>query len=122
MEAVEGDKIDLHCAHDVRSMTLKAPLLQDISFKKDYFIVPREAILPLNWDKFYTIPTIGDDVLDDVGTCVVGFWSKTCAAFNSLLATLNGNSHPTGNDYFTGLFRMLIFGEMFLVKVVCFLH
>ena len=113
MEGVEGDKIDLHCSHDVRSYTLKAPLLQDIQLKKDYFAVPMEAILPFNWDKFYTIPTIGDDVPDDCGTGVVGFWSKVCAAWNTMYNTLIGNSAPTGADFMTGLFRMLVFGEWF---------
>lgn len=113
MEGVEGDKINLHCAHDVRSYTLGAPLLQDIQLKKDYFAVPREAILPLNWDKFYTIPTIGDDVPDDVGTTVVGFWSKVGSAWSSMMSYLIGISHPTDVNFFTGLFRTLIFGEFF---------
>lgn len=113
MEGVEGDKIDLHCSHEVRSYTLKAPLLQDIQLKKDYFVVPREAILPMNWDKFYTIPTIGDDVRDDVGTSVLGFWELVCNGWNSMKANLLGNSNPTGVDFLTGMLRTLFVGEMF---------
>lgn len=113
MEGVEGDKIDLQCSHDVRSYTLKAPLLQNIQLKKDYFVVPMEAILPLNWDKFYTIPTIGDDVPDNCGPTVVEFWSNVCSLWNTLYNSLIGNNGPTGDNFMTGLFRTLIIGEYF---------
>ena len=43
-------------------LILKSPILQSLSKKKDYFVVPMQAILPLNWEKFYTNPNIGQDV------------------------------------------------------------
>lgn len=61
-EAVNGDKWSLRSCHNIRSYTMKAPLMSRVNIKKDYFMVPNEAILPLNWDKVYTPPVNGDDV------------------------------------------------------------
>ena len=63
MEGVAKDKISFRSSHDLRSYTLGAPLMEDISMKKDYFHVPMTAILPLNWDKFFANPVKGQDVL-----------------------------------------------------------
>lgn len=77
MEVVSSDKIRLRSAHELRTFTLKAPLMQDIEIKKDYFSVPMEAILPLNWEKIYTNPTVGDDIdASRYGTSIEAFYSK----------------------------------------------
>ena len=90
-DGVEGDEnVRLRSSHDVRSYTLKSPLLQDIQMKKDYFLIPMEAILPLNWQKWNAIPVNGDDVSDNVGLGVAGFWQKVglaCAALFSASVT-----------------------------------
>lgn len=63
MECVPNDRnVRLQSVHEARSTSLKAPLMSDIKLNKDYFRVNMEAILPLNWDKIYTNPTIGEDV------------------------------------------------------------
>lgn len=67
MEGVAGDKINVRNSHKVRSYTLKSPLMSDVYMQKDYFAVPMEAILPLNWNKIFTNPVIGDDV--DASKC-----------------------------------------------------
>ena len=80
-DAVAKDKVTLRSAHNVRSYTLKSPLLSDISLKKDFFQVTRRAILPLNWEKFFDNPPLGDDVLTvapDCGTSVADFDYKIC--------------------------------------------
>ena len=61
-EGVAGDILTLYSKHDLRTYTLGAPLMSDIQMRKDYFQVPKMAILPINWDRIYTNPTIGDDV------------------------------------------------------------
>lgn len=61
-EGVAKDHLIFRSRHDVRSYTLKAPLMGDIKIKKDYFVIPMECILPKNWDKVYTNPIVGDDV------------------------------------------------------------
>lgn len=75
-EGVGKDKLPFHSSHEVNTYTLKAPLLQSILKKKDYFAVPMQAILPLNWEKFYTNPVIGQDVPDDCGLGVDQFWNR----------------------------------------------
>lgn len=71
MECVNNDKINLRCGHNIRSYTLKSPLMSDIQIKKDYFNVPMEAILPMNWDKIYTAPVIGDDITPQDVNCIL---------------------------------------------------
>ena len=70
-EGVEGDKVPFSSKHEIRSYTLSAPLMSEIKMNKDYFLVPMQAILPLNWEKIYVNPTQGDDVPDNAN-CVIG--------------------------------------------------
>lgn len=75
MEGVSDDKLPLHSNHEVQTYNLKSPILQSLTKKKDYFAVPMQAILPLNWEKFYTNPNIGQDVPSDCGCGVEDFWT-----------------------------------------------
>lgn len=115
MEGVSGDKITLNQPHQVRTYTLKAPLLQNILKKKDFFMVPMQALLPINWEKFYTNPVIGDDVPLGVGTGVPNFWGRLVRVFDSdkstLVTTLNGSASDSAK--LTALFKFLVFYEMF---------
>lgn len=119
MENLDGDKNNkLLSSSKVDSYTLKAPLMQDIKMKKEIFYVPRQALLPLNWEKFYTNPNIGDDVPDDCGTTVKGFWKKCgdwlvnefsdieadYSALDSDSATFNDDILALVNRYFKWLF------------------
>lgn len=61
-EGVPKDKISLRSAHEVRSYTLGSPLLSDVFIKKDYFAVPMQCVLPINWEKVYRNPKNGSDV------------------------------------------------------------
>ena len=58
-DGVDSDKVILNQPHQVRTYTLKSPLMQNILKKKDYFMVPLQAMLPFNYEKFYTQPVIG---------------------------------------------------------------
>ena len=117
MEAVSGDRITLNQPHQVRTYTLKAPLLQNILKKKDYFQVPMQAILPLNWEKFYTNPVIGDDVPIGVGTGVPNFWGRLIRVFASdlsaLVTALSTTSTETNVQKLTRILKFLVFYEMF---------
>lgn len=70
LETVAGDKIPLRSTHKVRSYTLKSPLMSDVYMQKDFFAVPMECILPLNWQKIFANPVVGDDVNADECNCV----------------------------------------------------
>ena len=115
MEGVSGDKITLNQPHQVRTYTLKAPLMQDLLKKKDYFMVPMQAILPLNWEKFYTNPTIGDDVPDGVGLSVLNFWKRLNSILVSDFTTLHAYlvAAHTDVEYLTYIFKFLVFYEQF---------
>lgn len=81
MEGVSGDVLPLHSNHEVQTYNLKSPILQSLTKKKDYFAVPMQAILPLNWEKFYTNPNVGEDVPSDCGLGVPDFWSNVRTLF-----------------------------------------
>lgn len=112
-EGVSSDILPLHSNHEVQTYTLKSPILQSLSKKKDYFVVPMQAILPLNWEKFYTNPNIGQDVPTDCGLGVVGFWTKMRTLFlNSWAYLLSSLGTPaTDEQAFQDLLKFLLFFE-----------
>lgn len=59
-DVVPGDKIKMSSLFDLRTYTLKSPLMQDVSMYKSCYSVPISAILPNNWDKVVETPNIGD--------------------------------------------------------------
>lgn len=68
---IEGDKVKIRQTGEVDSYTLKAPLMENIYLNKTYIQVPRQAILPRNWEKIHTQPSIGDDIdASEYGTSV----------------------------------------------------
>lgn len=116
VEGVPNDRLTFTSAHDERTYTMKAPLMQSVLKKKDYFWVPMQAILPLNWEKFFTNPVIGEDVPDDVGTGVQNFWNKIESLFFLSLSALQGywNEGSTiSNAMLRDLFRFIVFFEYF---------
>lgn len=120
-DLTKDDRYPVRSSGTLRSYTLKSPLMQNVKRNKDYFLVPYEAILPLNWEKFFDNPVRGDDVLDDVGPTVENFWNKVSVFVGSLrdaCATLvNGiTSSSSRTDMQTALqavLRFLIVGEYF---------
>lgn len=115
-DGVKGDVLPIRSSHNVMSFTLKSPLMQDISMKKDYFSVPMESILPLNWWKFFENPVRGDDVLNDVGPTVENFWQKVATFFNALttqIGTILQDTSQGNAIVIQSLLRYLIIGEYF---------
>lgn len=78
---------------DIRSYTLKAPMIGTIQKHISAYQVPFQAILPFNWDKIVKNPTRGTDTvgdseveglvpcLDGVNTVISSFASKLWSAF-----------------------------------------
>ena len=69
-DGVGSDKVSQRSVTTTRSLSLNAPLMEDVYMKRDYFAVYYDAILPLNWEKVYVNPKKGDDV-PSVAGCVV---------------------------------------------------
>lgn len=118
MEGVAKDKISFRSSHNLRSYTLKSPLLEDISMKKDYFAVPMTAILPLNWDKFFSNPVNGQDIpSSDVGPSSDRFYSDAGTLLNTVYtrfaAIITNGSTFTDVQVMTALFRYCVLGEYF---------
>lgn len=89
-ELVPNDKsVSVGCSVDVRSLNLKSPLMQDLTMNGRYFVVPYQCILPFNWERIFSNPTIGTDV-PEMANCLfspswlLGFYSTSV---NSSLTT-----------------------------------
>lgn len=120
-ESVPDDKrIRAQFLSQVQSYTLKAPLMQGIHMKKLLCQVPREAILPFNWEKWFKNPVIGQDInqiAPDAGTSVLGFWHKVYSLMyamkNALPLSTTVSSVALANTLFTALFQYYLVAEMF---------
>lgn len=81
----DNDRFSNRAEFDLRTLSLKSPLMQDLKMYKNYFSVPMECILPNNWKtKIYPNPTLGDDVPADAYTSVdfVFNWLEPFATFD----------------------------------------
>lgn len=117
MEVTPKDKIPIRSAVDVRSYTLKAPLLSDITLKKDYFSVPLQCILPINWEKVYKNPKHGDDVIaEDVncGASSLKISSTLADLISGVVFAIENYSEIGEEDAVSIMFRNLIIMEYFL--------
>lgn len=120
-ESVPDDKrIRSQFINQVQSYTLKAPLMQAVHMKKLVCQVPREAILPFNWEKWFKNPVIGQDinqVAPDAGTAVLGFWrllyNLMSAVKNALPNSTTINSTETANAFVNSWFLYLLLAESF---------
>lgn len=70
IEGVETDRLPLQAGFDLRTYTLGNVLMSDVKKHVEYFFVNYDSLLPRNWEKVYTNPTQGDDVLPDVNTWI----------------------------------------------------
>lgn len=121
LETVPDDKrIRAQFKSQVMSYTLKSRLMQDIHMKKLLVQVPREAILPFNWNKWFKNPVIGQDVPLDCGTSVAGFWHLVSdlmnASWNSIDSAWSTTSiaNATGvNNFLTAFFLHFLMCELF---------
>lgn len=121
METVPDDKrIRAQFKTQVMSYTLKSRLMQDIHMKKLLVQVPREAILPFNWNKWFKNPVIGEDIPSDCGTSVAGFWHIVCDLLSAQWGYIDdtwssrsiANSNGV-NSLLTTLFRYFLMAELF---------
>ena len=111
LETVAGDKVPIRSTHKVRSYTLKSPLMSDVYMQKDFFAVPMECILPLNWQKIFANPVVGDDVDSIQCNCVF----DPSSILPSLLNVLTYFESGAGWQPAKGL-NLLFLGEKLLSK------
>lgn len=84
-----ADRKKFKSVSQIRTLTLNSPLYSKMKMNKDYFFVPNDAILPINWQKIYRNPSQGDDVPNDANTVlfsldpIITFVQKYCQALVS---------------------------------------
>lgn len=111
----EKDKVRQRNVTTTRSLSLKAPLMEDINLKRDYFQVYYDALLPINWDKCYIRPKRGDIVdWQKCSTNVADFRDKirrlTSVVHENYIAVDSGT---TPSSILYGWLKALTFLEMF---------
>ena len=98
-DCVGGDKIPVRSSDVIDSYTLKAPLMQDIQKTKEYFYVPKQCILPINWDKLERQPALGDDVnAENVNSTIVGFLNNSTHSLTLFYNLLLFQAEPEDYD------------------------
>lgn len=119
-EVTPKDTIPLRSSHDIRSYTLKAPLMSNITLKKDHFSVPLQAILPTNWEKVYKNPKQGDDVVATQVNCGCSLYyllNYLQSAYVNLLSVVSDQVGETpalsDADFFSVFFRQMTIMEYF---------
>lgn len=114
-EYVPKDDIEFKPEYDLRTYTLKSPLMSDLFYKQEFYSVDLQAILPKNWEKIYTNPLIGDDVANIVNSFVSGTDLRTLV-YNSIFALMGINpseEEPDPNsDFSSHQLRSLLFASM----------
>ncbi len=106
-ELVPNDKrVSLGANVNVRSLNLKSPLMQDLSMSCRYFVVPYQCILPFNWERIFSNPTIGTDIPKDAN----------CLFNPSLLNMFVGHSYATGTV--AVWFKDMLL-ELYINELVC---
>ena len=65
-DAIGRDRVNLSSSHEVRTSTLKSPMMSSLRMRKTYASMPYSGILPNTWQYIFTNPKKGDDVPDDV--------------------------------------------------------
>lgn len=102
-----SDHLEFRSQMDLRTYTLKSPLMQNIKMYRTYFSVPMRCILPNNWDKVYVNPNLGDDVPQDA------FCSISRYDLLSKIFAISSRQFTTKADFYTFLAFVAIYEQMF---------
>lgn len=117
-DGVGSDSIRQRSVTTTRSLSLNAPLMENINMKRDYFAVYYDAILPHNWQKVYVNPKKGDDVdASKVGCSVVNFGSKIVNYFIRLKTFLASQYTPSSSTF--DFIALSFFRYIFLIESIC---
>lgn len=101
-ELLDNDKdIVLRCMHKLRTLPMQSPVLNNTKLHKAYFNVPMQSILPLNYEKWRTIPVSGSDCPADAGTTVTDFERKVGRYFTNLVSTLQSFGNTSADLFYT---------------------
>lgn len=118
LEVVPDDKkAEFTSPHNLRSYTLKSPLMQDLTMRKEYGFVPLQVILPFNSEKIIVQPNHGDDVDPyDAGCAVKNFRGKLNAYLLAVKTYVTGfrSTSSVSQGILNKFMDILIFTERFV--------
>lgn len=118
--AIRNDKnFRYQSSKDLRTFTFKAPLMQKVKHHQQFFSVPYEAILPLQWERIFTNPVDGDDIPDDANTVITEFGSKLETFRGYWFQSIKDRIDSDGINNVTNLTNILKFSltfEMFFSR------
>lgn len=63
---ISGDKIRIRSTHDLRSFTLKSPLMSNVYMHRSFFSVPLQSLYHNTFKVFFVNPVKGNDITDAV--------------------------------------------------------
>lgn len=112
---LEGDVLRLRTSHDLRTYTLKSPLLSNLTMHRSFFQVPWSSICPNTWELLYRIPVKGVDIDFDTVMPSISV-GKLIDFFSSGISYLASNVSrvPANIDFFACCWS--IFGRASLLK------
>ena len=112
-DGVTSDSLPWRSAHNARSYTLKAPLMQDVHMNKDYFAVYLRSVLPFQADRVITNPPLGSDVPSDAYTNISDFNSKIIGLAGLLMTEVQSYLSGTPNYQlaYTAFWKFMVFLE-----------
>lgn len=118
--AIKKDKnFRYQSSKDLRTFTFKAPLMQKLKHHQQFFSVPYEAILPLQWERIFCNPVDGDDVPDDANTVIPEFGVKLKGFQTSWFAEIMAHIQSDGINNagnLTQILKYCLTFEMFLSR------
>lgn len=106
-DTIPDDDTSFGSSHVLRSYQMQSPLLSEAKIKKDYIEVPLTSLLPLNYEKLFVQPQIGEDIVaSDIGLNVPNLTGKFRTVCG-LLSPFTKLSDYTGSGFASGFLDLI---------------
>lgn len=123
---VEKDVLNVSSSVDIRTLPMQAPQFIKLQNRSSFFVVPKSALLPINWEKVQKEPAFGDDIPStDVGcfACHPYYIAKAYDDFFEALMRLSYSSNSSFVDtlfgYHSGDIRSFTNVYTFIMRYAC---
>lgn len=107
---IGGDTLKFGSKHHLRTYTLQSPMFDKLFIKKSYYMTDMRAILPINWEKIFREPSVGDDIPNDS----LNTYVESNFFLRFLNAVFNNSNTYAFQIYFELFFPLLLLvGDIF---------